>query len=225
MKHLFPRYDPMSVEPFTSAKEMIEYLSAIYTDPYRVENARYTYDKLVMGGSQPFYEFKTQFLHLANEAQIPPTERFSHLYNKVTPVLRNRLLTLKYTLGGDFQKLCEVATGLDTDLKREATRRKEEKKLSLPTIPSTISSVSRIIVNPSITDRNITPRAATPLATKSESRETPAIESPPDNSIKCFNCGRYGYISYTCVHPKLVTHLKDIEEEIADNEEPENEDA
>jgi hypothetical protein len=58
------------------------------------------------------------------------------------PILQNRLLTLKYILGGDFQKLYKVAIGLDTNLKREATYYKEEKKLSLLTIPLTISSVS-----------------------------------------------------------------------------------
>jgi hypothetical protein len=110
-KHLYPRHNPDTSDPFDTAEEMIKYLGKIYTDPYRVENARYDYERLQMKFGQSFHDFKTQFLHLADEAQIPHLERFNHMYDRVTFTLRNHLMSLKYAINGDFEKLCQIATG------------------------------------------------------------------------------------------------------------------
>jgi hypothetical protein len=42
-KHLNPRYNEESADPFTSDAEMIDHLTDIYEDRYRVQNARLEY--------------------------------------------------------------------------------------------------------------------------------------------------------------------------------------
>ena len=42
-KHLNPRYNEISTDPFTSDSEMIDHLADIYKDLYRVQNARLEY--------------------------------------------------------------------------------------------------------------------------------------------------------------------------------------
>jgi hypothetical protein len=74
-KYLFSRYNPDSTDPFRTANDMIQYLREIHTNPYRVRDARQEYKALEMNTyGQTFHEFKTEFLHLANEAQIPSSE-------------------------------------------------------------------------------------------------------------------------------------------------------
>src|SRR6266705_2691872 len=41
--HLRPRYAEESADPFTSEEEMIDHLSSIYEDPFKVQNARLDY--------------------------------------------------------------------------------------------------------------------------------------------------------------------------------------
>ena len=69
--HLQPRFGDDVEDPFQSAKEIIQHLSSIYLDPFKVQNARQEYRRLNMKPSQAFTEFLTKFLHLAGQAKIP----------------------------------------------------------------------------------------------------------------------------------------------------------
>ena len=42
-RHLHPRSNPNSVDPFLTAKDMIQLLANIYEDPFRIQNARREY--------------------------------------------------------------------------------------------------------------------------------------------------------------------------------------
>jgi hypothetical protein len=73
---------------------MIQYLGEIHTNPYRVRDARQEYKALKMKTyRQNFHEFKTECLHLANEAQIPNSERMDDMYAKFTIALQSHLLS------------------------------------------------------------------------------------------------------------------------------------
>ena len=56
-------------------------------NPYRVRDARQEYKALKMKYGQTFHDFKTKYLHLANEAQIPNSERLDDIYDKLTLAL------------------------------------------------------------------------------------------------------------------------------------------
>jgi hypothetical protein len=63
--HLRPRYAEELAEPFTSEEEMIDYLSSIYKDPFKVQNACLDYKVLNMKTTETFSTFQTRFLYLA----------------------------------------------------------------------------------------------------------------------------------------------------------------
>ena len=63
--YLRPRYAEDSVDPFTSEEEIIDYLSSIYEDPFKIQNARLNYKALNIKITETFSAFQTRFLHLA----------------------------------------------------------------------------------------------------------------------------------------------------------------
>jgi D-alanine-D-alanine ligase-like ATP-grasp enzyme len=66
---------------------MVSYLGEVYTNPYRVRDARQEYKALKIEHGQTFHDFKTKYLHLANEARIPDSERLDNIYEKLTIAL------------------------------------------------------------------------------------------------------------------------------------------
>ena len=50
---------------------MIDYLSSIYEDALKVQNAWFDYRSLMMKTTETFSSFQTRFLHLAGQARIP----------------------------------------------------------------------------------------------------------------------------------------------------------
>ena len=120
-KYLYERYKPDAHDRFHTHKEMIQHLRDIYSNPYRVEEARYEYQALRMGIHQPFHEFKTRFIHLADEAQIPPSQRFNDLFDKLTLSLKDKAVTLRGFLNKDFNKLYTHLAKLDFEIKRLKT--------------------------------------------------------------------------------------------------------
>ena len=63
--HLCPRYAEELADPFTSKEEMIDYLSSIYEDPFKVQNVRLDYKVLNIKTIETFLTFQTCFLYLA----------------------------------------------------------------------------------------------------------------------------------------------------------------
>jgi hypothetical protein len=70
---------------------MINYLRIIYQNPHQRYEAQEEYWELRIGNSQTFYKFKTEFLHLADEAEISASECFDNMYNKLTITLQTQL--------------------------------------------------------------------------------------------------------------------------------------
>ena len=60
------------------------------------------------------------------------------MYDKMTTALQGQILNQRHALEGDFDRLCEVATGIDGELKRLTNRRIKEKEARLKQ-PSTFT--------------------------------------------------------------------------------------
>ena len=55
--HLRPQYAQDLADPFLSGDEMINHLSSIYEDPFKVQNARLNYKALNMKTTETFLAF------------------------------------------------------------------------------------------------------------------------------------------------------------------------
>jgi len=66
--HLRPRYAQDLADPFVFEEEMIDYLSFIFEDPFKVQNAYLNYKALNMKTTKTFLTFYTHFLYLAGQA-------------------------------------------------------------------------------------------------------------------------------------------------------------
>ena len=76
---------------------MINHLSSIYKDPFKVQNARLSYKSLNIKTMETFSAFQTRFLHLAGQAQIPQEDLLLDLFDKLTLDLQRAVLSV-YTI-------------------------------------------------------------------------------------------------------------------------------
>jgi hypothetical protein len=86
-KHLAPRYY-RGPEPFTTHAEMILYLTEIFENLFKAQDAHIEFYKLSIKESESFSDFYTQFLHLLSIRKIPIDDLQPDLYNKLTPALQ-----------------------------------------------------------------------------------------------------------------------------------------
>ena len=77
---------------------MIDHLSFIFEDPFKVQNARLDYKALNMKTIKTFSTFYTHFLHLAGQAQIPQKDLFLDLFDKLTLNLQQAVLLVFTTI-------------------------------------------------------------------------------------------------------------------------------
>ena len=68
--------------------------------------------------SDIFFEFQITFFRLANKAEIARSEWFDDFYDKLTLQLQGQLAVMRYILGQDVNKLCEMVLGADIKNRR-----------------------------------------------------------------------------------------------------------
>jgi hypothetical protein len=222
-KHLFPRYtrDKKNRNPYTSYQEMFETLDIAYLNAFEERDARNDYRALHMGVTQSFQDFQTEFIHLANDGRIPEADRFDDMYDKLTTALQDKLLVHRQLIDGDFNRLCTMAAGVDSELKRLNTRRNREREAREVRMARTATPAKNPVAasrpnNPVAKPTSAgfallqRPTASTPLPVpvNTSSNTVPAKRS----ELQCYNCLEPGHISRDCTKPRRAT-VNDIEEE------------
>jgi hypothetical protein len=226
--HLYPRHKRHAKDPFTTADEMLDYLEEIMVDPHRTEDARHEFRDLKMGPGQSWHDFKTQFFHLADEAEIPLSERFTEMYEKMTPILKKQLLSQRYAMGGDINKLSLMASDVYNGLTRINAQLVQEKKARVSSLWPATSGWNGNRTT-SVKERTMTPATATAPTLRTENRFTPrpspAVNRPEQSSARdtCFHCHQPGHFARECPD-KQSLEIKELEEELGPEEWQENED-
>lgn len=218
-KHLYPRYtsEESNRNPYTDYREMFKTLDSIYLNPFQTRDARNQYRELRMSTRQSFHEFKTQFLHLANEAQVPEADRFHDLYDKLTAPLQRQILNQLPTMAEKFETLCTFALSIDSELKRLNTRVLREKEAAAAADQQAKVPNRRSRPNPQ--NRPTTPPA--PSASKPANQESNpsfgilqhigTLNPTQSSEPKCYNCGGVGHFIAKCPFPQRAADVKDIE--------------
>src|SRR3984893_2776782 len=112
-----PRIGEGATDPFQTATSIVTYLSGIYEDPFRVQNARREYRRLTMKSYEAFTDFYTQFLHLAGEGRIPEEDLRRDLYDKLSIELQRAIAPTEASLV-TLQDLHRALLRLDQNLQQ-----------------------------------------------------------------------------------------------------------
>src|SRR6266702_3496423 len=115
--HLCPRYAQDLVDPFVFKKEIINHLSSIFEDPFKVQNACLDYKALNMKTTKTFSIFHTCFLHLAGQAQIPQKDLLLDLFDKLTLDLQRAVLLVFITVQ-TLKELTDQYLAIDQGLRQ-----------------------------------------------------------------------------------------------------------
>jgi hypothetical protein len=214
-KHLNPRISANSVDPFLSADDMIQHLSDIYEDPFRMQNARRDYRRLIMKSTETFTDFYTRFLHLAGEGRIPEEDLRPDLYDKLTLELQRAIAPTEETLI-TVHDLQRALRRLDQNLRQIKERSDRAKARNGPSASPTIGP-STASSGPAA--REPTPgrtpffRGATPDRFVRPQYPDPAIQALSDQGA-CFTCGIKGHFAKDCLQGKDKTlAIQEVETE------------
>ena len=173
--HLHPRYIETSEDPFLTDQDMINYLSSIYEDPHRVQNARLKYKGLMMKPTETFADFHTRFLHLAGQAKIPKEDLRLDLFDKLTLELQ-RIVLLVYSLLTTVKALADKCLSLDQGLRRIKAHLDRDKSYINTSQPATsletVTGSHPIYSNP--------------------------LKQTLSNQGACFLCGQKGHFAKDC---------------------------
>jgi zinc knuckle protein len=215
-QHLYPRYtsDAENDNPYIDYTEMLTTLDDIYRNRYHKEDSRAAYRELCMKDKEPFQDFKTRFLQLANGGRIPEADRFDDMYEKLTAPLQSRLLAIKYDLDGDFQRLCDRTGRIDADLRRFNSRllKDREARAAIQPPPARPTPGRPPLPKPLNQVGGVPPPAPGWLPRPKPTNPQPAT-SPPQarQETRCFNCGGIGHLRADCKLPNRAADVKDIE--------------
>jgi len=228
--HLRPRYAQDSADPFLSGDEMIDHLSSIYEDPFKVQNARLDYKALNMKTTETFSAFQTRFLHLAGQAQIPHEDLMPDLFDKLTLDLQRAVLPV-FTTVQTLKVLTDHCLSIDQGLRRIKARAERHKARNSPNQTASTTQTARNTparsatptapaVQPAV--NSAASRAASPAAGLAHTR--PTYNDPRKQALSnqgaCFLCGQKDHFAKDCQTKAKTGEVLLIQE---DGTEPEKE--
>jgi hypothetical protein len=108
-KHVSKRLREGAANRYTDSKDVLDHLKQVYHDPNRLANAKFKYRNLVMKGEK-FHDFLTEFLYLAEEAEINRDDWKEELYQKLTAKLQELTIPEALRANGTFQEFADYCS-------------------------------------------------------------------------------------------------------------------
>jgi hypothetical protein len=207
-KHLAPRYQK-GPEPFTTDVEMILYLTEIFENPFKAQDAHIDFHKLTMKEDETFSDFYTQFLHLANLGRIPTADLQPDLYDKLTPALQQCILPFLDTLLTS-EALSKKCLSVDKNLRRLMQRRTQLRIARTSTRTAATVSGPRALVTSSTTQPAIRTTSPKPVPKLyGPTRESTPVRKDPE--VTCYACKQPGRFANSCPEvPKPQADVKEL---------------
>ena len=165
-----------------------------------------------------------QFLQLASKGDILDENLWFDLYDKLTPLLQDRLAAILEDLDM-YNKLTRHCLTTDTELKHisacvDCQEQIKDKKASRQMRTSFLALfAANKLTNTSVTNNKLICISVIPENCCSA---TSLAKTPPEN---CFNCGKPGHYSCEYTKPKHTTDLKEIKEDEEESSESGKEEA
>jgi Zinc knuckle len=199
-RHLAPRMKEGSVGEYRNVDEVFKHLETVFNDPNKTVNARRKFRAMQMKPSDPYHEFLTEFLHLADEACIPPDQLKEELYEKLTYRLKEAMMFHRGSSGTfeEFSTYCSHAANTIQSI--------AEARAQTTTKTSTIGGRKEI------------PRRQT---SGSETKSVAPLGKEKQEMMKrglCFNCGEHGHLNRDCPRRKKAAELKAMESSVQERE-------
>jgi hypothetical protein len=225
---MYPRVCTDSKNPYQTAKEVFDHLSAVFADPNRKKQAKREYKELKMKG-KTFSEYLQQFSVLAQEAGVDPDDYKDDLYESMTNRMKLAVLNYYNDAGMSFDAFVENCHRT-ADALASIDMTKEHDKLQSSTAPANRGQ-SNGKASRSANTVSATAVATTALAEKSPPGGWAPITAEERQRCRleglCFYCRQKGHITSNC--PKRAAQatastLKSLEAppEYAEKEEPKN---
>ena len=198
---------------FRNHQEMITLLESYFLTGYEAEDARNAFQTLQMAGKdhsqETFAEFKGRFTSMAILGEIPESELFFYMWEKITPQLRSAAATMKRGWNRNLSEMTADLLALDKERRRNAELQSMTSKASVATV------VPKKVPYPKPTPKPFIPsRVSSAILPPRPTTQSPAREDRPKTDTKqtpvpiCYNCGKPGHWKSNC--PSMPT-VKEIE--------------
>jgi hypothetical protein len=199
---------------FETADDALASLSQALNNPEALRIAKNSFRALQMLSSETFAEFRTRFLLLAQESQLPTKFYREELFQKITPELGYQITPLQNLLI-TYDQLSDTLLSTDTGnrwfLSKSALSKRTSNALSISRNPAgRFTPAANPVIRSSSTP--FAQRAGTPGVSFQAS--TPNLPYADHSKETCWTCGKSGHRSPECSQSKAPRHdLKELDEQ------------
>jgi hypothetical protein len=205
--HIISRSRSNVMKQYQDAPDIFDHLKTIFLDANRVLNAKRRYRCLFMKASDKSQDFLSEFLYLAQEANLAESEWKEELYYKLHPEIQRLLIKESNDSTLDFTGFVTAYT--QTASRLEAINFEEQRLRNFPRStgfsprePANQANIETRTAG-AITAATSNPLTVSPNGLSNETR----IQLMKQG--KCFYCREAGHLSYQCpVKKHSIIELK-----------------